>query len=233
LKSPVVAVVQARLGSSRLPNKMMLWLHGYPVIDWVRQRLKVAKNLDSIIFAIPDSAGDSVLAEHLTRSGAEVYRGPENDVLARFHGAATSANAGAVVRICADNPFVSGAQIDRLVDFYCNIDCDYAYNHIPYNNLYPDGLGAEITSMPILDILLKKAHDPAHREHLFNYLWDNSNDFHIRTFDPDDEAIARPDIRLDLDTLDDYRRLLRMTVRPNMLDRDIVAAAVDVYESDI
>ena len=225
-KKNIVAVVQARMGASRLPNKMMLWLHGMPVAEWVYRRVSSATQLDQVVFALPDTPADQVLADFLTARGAAVFQGSEQDVLGRFYAAASRYDADVVVRVCADNPFVSGSEIDRLIGFFQDGDYDYAYNHIPRNNRYPDGLGAEIASMEILRRLHQEATEPSHREHLFNYLWDHPELFRIATCDPLDQSLAHPHLKLDLDTLDDYAKLLQLQVRPEMTAGEIVAAAL-------
>ena len=88
MKNPVIAIVQARMGSSRLPNKMMLNLKGIPVVEWVRRRVSMAKQIDNLVFAIPDTQSDQELAEYLFRIGTKVYRGSETDVLERMTEAA-------------------------------------------------------------------------------------------------------------------------------------------------
>lgn len=221
----VVAIVQARMGASRLPNKMMLWLHGLPIIEWVFHRVSQSRRVDKIIFALPDTPADTLLANYLTRLGATVLRGSEADVLGRVVMAARTYSAGTVVRVCADNPFVSGSEIDRLIEFFAAGNCDYAYNHIPRNNRYPDGIGAEISSMQILEQLHHDAIQPSQREHVFNYVWDNPTLFRIGTCDPLDAAIAHPELKLDLDTLDDYQKLLLMQVHPDMSAAEIVSIA--------
>lgn len=226
MKGPVVAVVQARMGASRLPNKMMLWLHGVPVAGWVLRRLRLARRLDRLLFALPDTAKDDVLAGYLESEGAEVFRGSETDVLARYMAAAKHTGAGTVVRVCADNPVVSASEVDRLIDFFEAGDFDYAYNHIPRGNRYPDGLGAEIVSRETLTDLDRKAIVAEHREHVFNYLWAHRESFHIGTCDPADEGLAHPELKLDLDTIDDYRRLLRLPLRPDMCAREVVDCAL-------
>ena len=145
-----VAIVQARLGSSRLPMKSLLCLHGYPIIDWVTQRLSTSRLLDKIIVATPDTPMDAVLREHLRSRNIAAMSGSENDVLSRFCDAARLTQADTVVRVCADNPLIWGEAIDRLLLFYAVTRCDYAYNHIPRNNLWPDGLGAEVLSAKLL-----------------------------------------------------------------------------------
>ena len=152
-----VAIIQARVGSSRLPMKSLLCLRGHALIDWVVNRVSEAARLDGVVVAMPDTERDNVLQAHLDDCGVAVVRGSEQDVLSRFLLAARETHADRIVRICADNPFVWGEAIDRLVDFYNASNLDYAYNHIPRNNLWPDGLGAEILSRDLLEDIGKKA----------------------------------------------------------------------------
>ena len=149
----VIAIIQARLGSTRLPMKSLLCLRDVPVIDWVTRRLGQAARLDGIMVAVPDTPLDLVLLDHLKRRGVPCVAGSEDDVLARFCLAARKADAGRVVRVCADNPLIWSGAIDRLVDFYDQVGWDYAYNHIPRYNQWPDGLGAEMLSRELLEEL--------------------------------------------------------------------------------
>ena len=221
-----VAIIQARMGAARLPNKMMLWLHGLPIAGWVLKRVRRSRQVDQIVFALTDTPADDVLADYLVGEGASVFRGSEQDVLGRYYAAATEYGADTVVRICADNPLISGAEVDRIVAFFADGNYDYAYNHIPLNNRYPDGLGAEVASFAVLETLNQEAILPEHREHLFNYIWQNPERFRIGTCDPKDEALAHPELKLDLDTIDDYRRLLRLKVHPDNSSKEIVEAAL-------
>lgn len=218
-----VALIQARMGSTRLPCKMMLCLHGRSLIDWVVRRVRRAALLDEVVVATSVNPENDVLERHLQNQGIAVFRGPEQDVLERFRQAAEAHKATHVVRVCADNPLIWGEEIDRLIRFYREAGCDYAYNHIPRNNLYPDGLGAEILSRPLLETLAAEATLPAHREHCLSFIWDNPERFSIRTFDPPDPRLRRPDIKLDVDTAEDYRKLALMPLTPDMSPLDLVA----------
>lgn len=218
----VIAIVQARLGSSRLPLKSLLCLRDVPVIDWVTQRLAQASRLDGMLVAVPDTPLDAVLLEHLRRRNVPCMAGPENDVLERYRLASRQAGAGLVVRVCADNPLIWGEAVDRLVDFYEQGAWDYAYNHIPRENLWPDGLGAEIFSRELLERMADEAVEPSQREHCCNYIWDNRERFRIGTFDPGEDWLRRPDLKLDMDCPDDFRRLALRPIRPDMDARDIV-----------
>ena len=222
-----VAIIQARMGASRLPNKMLLHLHSYPVVEWIFRRVQDATSIDTIVFAIPGTPQDDVLAWYLESTGANVFRGSETDLVDRFYQAAKQYQADNIIRICADNPLICGSEIDRLVDFYNRNPCDYAYNHVPKNNSYPDGLGAEICSMDLLEEIERHATSPAHREHLFNYVWEHSNHYTIRTIDPPPE-LAHPQLKLDLDTADDYKKLMEKPYRIDMSVNEIVNTALKV-----
>ena len=216
-----IAVIQARLGSTRLPNKMMLSLHGKPIIEWVIKRVQKSKLLDDIIVAIPDNKINDILEYYLKTLDVKVFRGSENNVLNRFYEAVKDENATNIVRICADNPLICGKEIDNLIDFYKKNRCDYAYNHIPKNNLYPDGFGAEIISFDLLKWLNENVKEGKHKEHCFSYIWDNQDKFIIKTFNPKKE-LQYPNIKLDVDTFEDYYKLATKPISINMDAEEII-----------
>lgn len=218
-----IAIVQSRLGSTRLPLKAFLQLHGVALIDWVLSRLKMARSLDGIIVAVPDTELDGLLLKYLRERGTACITGPEDDVLERFLLAAKKTDAGEIVRVCADNPLIWGEAVDRLADFYQNGECDYAYNHIPRNNLWPDGLGAEIISRDLLEEIGQKARLPSQREHCLNYIWDNATQYRIATFNPAEKWLQRPDLKLDVDTTEDFLRLASRPIAPEIQATEIVA----------
>ena len=205
--SKTVAIIQARLGSTRLPYKMMLSLHGKPIIEWVIRRVQNSKLLDDIIIAIPISEDNDVLAKYITELGVKVYRGSESNVLNRFYESVKDKDATHIVRICADNPLIDGNEIDNLIEHYQINSCDYAYNHIPKDNLYPDGLGAEIISFDLLKYMNEVVTSQHHKEHCLSYILDNKDKFTIKTFDPLDKELHHPHMKFDVDTFDDYHKL--------------------------
>ena len=221
-----VIVIQARLGSSRLPCKTLLNLHGKPVIDWVVERCQRSELADDLVVAMPDVRRDDVLDQYLKGKGVATFRGPEQDVLTRMCDAAAAHKADLVVRVCADNPLIWGGEIDNLIRFYQQEHavghCDYAYNHIPKNNLDPDGLGAEIVSFALFEQAQKEAVLPAHREHCLSYVVDNPERFQIRTFDPLEPELRRPELKLDMDTADDFINLSLLALRPDITPLEIV-----------
>ncbi|EJF07299.1 spore coat polysaccharide biosynthesis protein F, CMP-KDO synthetase [Thiovulum sp. ES] len=219
----VVALIQARMGSSRLPNKMMLSLHGKPILHWVLQRVSKSKNIDEVVLATSVNRENDILENYTKHNfkNVKVFRGSEDDVLNRFYKAGKNAQASHIVRVCADNPLIDGVEIDRLVDFYFQNSFDYAYNHIPKNNTYPDGLGAEILSFQILEEMEKKVKSENLREHSFSYVWENMENFQIGTFNPPKE-IAFPNLRFDIDTFDDYYYLSSLNFDIDIDSADLV-----------
>ncbi len=221
----IVGIVQARLGSKRLANKMLLHFNGYPVIEWVYKRLLKSKLLDAILFAIPESPDNNILEYYLKNLGAEVHRGSENDLVDRYYNAAIECKAEHIVRICADNPLVTATEIDYLIYKYKYYNCDYAYNHIPLKNNWPDGLGGEICHIDLLKEIYKKTKIKEHREHIFNYIWDNSNYYNIKTFNAP-QMLGHPNLKFDIDDIRDYENLISLPYCINMTSEEIVNLAL-------
>lgn len=221
----IIAIVQARMGSCRLPNKSMLSLRGDPLVKWVFHRVSKSRLLDGLVFAIPDVEADDSLAVFLNGLCAKVYRGSELDLIDRFYNVAKKWQATQIVRVTADCPFVSGEEIDHLIEFFNSDYYDYAYNHIPLNNLYPDGIGAEIMSWDVLNKLRQVATEQYDREHISTYIRSNPENFKIGTFDPKDTRLHFPSIRMDLDTQQDYENLSKLNVDMDMKSHEIIAEA--------
>jgi spore coat polysaccharide biosynthesis protein SpsF len=209
-----VAIIQARMGSSRLPGKMMMDLCGQPVLHWVLSRVKKIKLADSILLATTDTKKDDPLEELAQDLNVPVFRGSETDVLGRFIAAAQMAKADSVVRICGDNPLISPEEIDRLISFFEKTmkeentsDNLYAFNFASkLGNQYPDGLGAEILSLSLLEKISRLDDQPSSREHVTKYIWDHPEQFLIRTF-PAPEELAYPSVKLDVDSQEDLEKL--------------------------
>lgn len=199
----VVGIIQARMGSSRLPGKMMMDLCGYPALQWVIERCKRASTLDEIVLATTTNPEDDCLIALSQSLGIHTFRGSEQDVLDRFIKAAKKFNSTIIVRICADNPLVAPEEVDRLVEFYLKTFPDFAFNHVPkMQNNYPDGLGAEILSAELLETIGNAAKDKRYREHVTLYLWEHRELFDIKTF-PCPEPYNQHEMKLDIDTLEE------------------------------
>jgi spore coat polysaccharide biosynthesis protein SpsF len=222
----IVAIVQARMGSSRLPGKMLRKLGSQPIIEWVLTRVASAKRVDEVMLATSIAPENDALQSVAASLRIATYRGDENDVLDRYLKAAAASSASHVVRVCADNPFVAPEELDRLVDYYKQSGTEYAFNHVPrLNNKYPDGLGGEMLSIACLQRVGRSATEKHHREHVTLYIWDHADQFAIGSF-PAPEPIAFPGVRLDIDTEADLKRLNELACAKN-----IHASAQQVVDS--
>lgn len=211
----VVLIVQARVGSTRLPRKILLDLCGKPVIQRILERVRNSTLVDKFILAIPDSPENTVLSEFADAEKFSVFRGREEDVVDRFYQAIINQCDNpqkelVIVRVCADNPFVDPCEIDRLIAFFLKGRYDYAFNHIPaLENMYPDGLGAEALTFSTLKRIWRGAVELSHREHVTKYIWDNMGEFEVGVLRAPFN-IAFPEIKLDIDTEKDFAYVERL-----------------------
>ncbi|NNJ25327.1 cytidylyltransferase domain-containing protein [Alienimonas chondri] len=172
----VVAIIQARLSSTRLPGKVLKELAGEPMLHWVVERVRAAHHagrpiIDETIVATSDDASDDALAQWCDQRGVRCERGSLQDVLARYHGAAAAADADVVVRITSDCPLVDPGVTGEVVAAYLSADPPVAYasNIVPTRS-YPRGLDTEVFSMASLEIAHQEDDDPAKREHVTQFL---------------------------------------------------------------
>ncbi len=208
-----VALVQARMGSTRFPGKMLALLNGRPILEWVLHRVSLAKLIDSIVLARSDQAQDDPLIKLAKKLGVSVFRGSETDVLDRLASASAIAEAETVIRVCADNPFIDAAEIDRLISYYSEHSCDYACNHQDrLGSKYADGFGAEILSSALLQQLAVSVTDFRYREHATLYLWEHQDQFNLHAVKAPN-ALAFPELRFDVDLPKDLETLQELTYR--------------------
>jgi spore coat polysaccharide biosynthesis protein SpsF len=202
-----VAVIQARLGSQRFPEKMLALLGDRSLLEWVVTRVRRSEMLDRVVVATTQESRDDRLADECARLGVDVMRGPTDDVLARFTQAVEGDAADAVVRVCADNPFIDPACIDELVREYRRHGVGYAYNHRPHGACdYADGFGAEILSRGLLDKLQASDLSARHREHVTLAVVDGTIPALTHACIAPKE-LAYPKLRFDVDTANDLKSL--------------------------
>ena len=164
----VVAIVQARMGSSRLPNKVMKPIGGIPMIAVLLARLARAVEVNEIVVATSIDPRNQPLAELVRNLGYQCSIGSENDVLDRYWHAAKASNANVVVRITGDCPLVDPELIDEAIRTFKALRVDYFSNTSPPT--YPDGLDIEVFTMASLEKAAKEACKPFDREHVTPYL---------------------------------------------------------------
>ncbi len=164
----VVAIVQARMGSTRLPNKVMKHIDGVPMIELLLKRLTKSQEINEIVVATSVDERNDPLVAHVTGLGFRCFRGSENDVLERFCLAAKGADAEVVVRITGDCPLVDPKLVDQAIRGYKSSGVDYYSNVAPPT--YPDGLDVEVFSEKVLQRALVETQDPFDHEHVTPYL---------------------------------------------------------------
>jgi len=200
----VAGIIQARMGSTRLPGKSMADLAGKPLIFRFVERVKRSLRLDEIVLATTTKSEDDVLLKVAGELDIKVFRGSENDLVDRYYQVARKFKADIVVRLCADNPVIEPAEIDRIIDYHLKTGNDFSSNtHNIDDNGYPDGLGAEVYSMGTVEKLWKVTVDPANREHPHSYIYENWDKFKVGTIKCPLE-FSRPELKLDVNTSEEY-----------------------------
>jgi spore coat polysaccharide biosynthesis protein SpsF len=207
-----IVIVQARMGSSRLPGKSMMpvW-QDVSLLEMVLLRVSRAIIPDCVILATSTNKKDDVLVPIAKECKVDIFRGSENDVLGRFTKALKKYPAEAVVRACADNPLLDPMMIDNLIKFFWeNYPCDYAMNLGPMTG-FPDGVGVEMVSADALRRLDKEAKKTSDREHVVTFLHDNPK-YH-RCYLYAEEEYQRPQYRLDIDFMEDLEFIRELVKR--------------------
>ncbi len=164
----VVAIVQARMGSTRLPNKVMKPINGVPMIELLLRRLSKATSVNQIVVATSIDDRNKVLVDHVHKIGYACERGSENDVMERYIQAAKKHQADVVIRITGDCPLVDPVLVDECVQQFLAQDLDYLCNNYPPT--LPDGLDIEVFTLAALERAQKESDKPFDHEHVTPYL---------------------------------------------------------------
>lgn len=194
-------IVQARLGSTRLPKKMILKLNGDSVLEFLLKRLQPIASAPEIILATTKLEEDDVLESIAHEMGISVFRGSTDNVLERFYQAAVKFKIDVIVRICGDNIFVETSEISRLLKLQHEHHYDYIANALPDGTpliLTGTGLAVEVFTRQALQDVLSQKLDKYHREHVTPFFYENPKLFRL-TFSPTPFEILN-DLRLTLDT---------------------------------
>jgi glutamate-1-semialdehyde 2,1-aminomutase len=167
-----VAIVQARMGSARFPNKVMQPICATPMIGLLLGRLAKARRIDQIVLATSEDPRNEQLAHYVRELGYEVYRGSEEDVLDRYYVAAKRYGADVVVRITGDCPLIDPEVVDAVIEKFSSSGVDYASNSAPPT--YPDGLDTEVFSAQALEAAWSGANSSYEREHVTPFMSESS-----------------------------------------------------------
>ncbi|MBN1661431.1 MAG: glycosyltransferase family protein [Anaerolineae bacterium] len=201
----IVAIVQARMGSTRLPGKVMLPILGKPMLQVIVERIRAARRIDQIVVATSVGHRDNRIAS-LVQSLDNVclFRGSEEDVLSRYYQAACTYHADIVLRVTADNPFFHAPTADELIALVQD-DCDYASNSLI--RTFPYGIDLEAFWFSALGRAYHEANEPYQREHVTPYIRENPALFRLRNLALEQDLSG---VRLTVDTRDDYERAVML-----------------------
>jgi len=199
----VIAIIQARMGSTRLPGKVLMDLAGEPMLARVYNRVRRAKKIDDIVIATTKEREDDPLESLCSTEGWRWFRGDRDDVLDRYYRAATEVGADVIVRITSDCPLIDPAVIDRVVDGFIGEEeqPDYVSNIFP-TRTYPRGLDTEAIGYGALELSWKEEVEMRYREHVTQYIQRHPHLFRIRSIASSTDL---SDHRWTVDTPEDLR----------------------------
>jgi spore coat polysaccharide biosynthesis protein SpsF len=166
-----VALVQARMGSTRLPGKVLLDLAGRPALAWTIERLLRSRKLSSLIIATSSQPADNAIEDFCRRMNVRCYRGSEDDVLDRFYQAARQSRAEVVVRLTADNLLIDPLVVDSVIEAFEARQPEVAYvSNVHPTRTYPRGQDTEVMTFAALERAWHEDQDPRLREHVTPYI---------------------------------------------------------------
>jgi spore coat polysaccharide biosynthesis protein SpsF len=175
-----VAMLQARMESSRLPGKVLLPINGKPMIEWQIKRILQSKLIEKLVIVIPNNLENNVLNNALRDFGVDVYRGSLNNVFDRFYEASKIFQSETVIRLTADCPLVMPDMIDEMLNYFIEHKPDYLCNAIV--ETLPDGLDIEIFNSKILQTLSENSLTKEEKENVTLRIWRNPQIFSVANF---------------------------------------------------
>ena len=198
----VIAIVQARMGSTRLPGKVLLDLSGKPMLVRDIERIQRAEKIDDVVIATTIQPGDDTIISLCREYGWHFFRGSENDVLDRYYRAAREYHAKTIVRITSDCPLIEPTIVDLLIEKFSALEptIDYVSNIFPLRT-YPRGLDTEVMSFSALERCWKEETNPAYREHVTPYIHHHPDRFRISEVNNERDLSS---LRWTVDTPEDF-----------------------------
>lgn len=225
-------VVQARSGSTRMPNKIILpFYKGKSILDLLIEKLSEVENTD-IIIATSVNPNCDVIEEVAKIHGVSCFRGSENDVLQRFIDAAEYYHVGKIIRVCSDNPFLELDSINKLVAYADNEGntsdyISFKINEIPSIKTH-FGFWTEYVTLKALKRVRQYTNENLYHEHVTNYIYANPDKFKIDWIEGPAIINAHPDIRLTIDTQEDFRNA--QAIYANLCQKNQFPLITDVVD---
>ena len=210
----VTAIIQARMGSSRLPGKSLRTIAGLPLLEHIIIRLKQVPEIDLILLAIPKKESEAPLIELAHQLQVPVFQGSEDDVLSRFIKAGENFQTEHVVRVCGDNPLIDMPLSSSLIQAHLSDKADYTIPDDPV----PLGSSCEIIRFETLKKIDKLAKSSIYREHVTTWFHDHPSDFKIKHVNPPD-YLKDCSFRLTIDTENGFSSYRRAFHKPSPFSR--------------
>ena len=198
----IVAIIQARVVATRLPEKILKDISGKPMLWHVVNRLMLSQTIDDIVLAIPASDQNDSLEDFAKRLKLHCFRGSETDVLSRYYGAAVKFGGDVIVRVTADCPLIDPRVTDSIINTHMNSGVDYTTNDVEHG--FTRGLDTEVFSVDTLARANQEAKQDYEREHVTPYIYQHP-DLFVLNFVEASGKLKRPDLRLTVDTDDDLK----------------------------
>lgn len=226
-------ILECRMGSSRLPGKTLLDVHGKPMILRIIERLNLSKNKSILVVATTNNSKDDELVEILEENNINYFRGSEEDVLSRVYLAAKKFSIENIVELHGDNPFLDPSLVDRCIKVFDRKGVDYLSNTLI--KTFPMGLRVQIFSTEKLGEVYREISDPAVHEHVSLYFYENPDKYSLINIEAKGEE-RRPELRLTVDTKEDfqfilniYKKIIEEDVYPNFDINDVIRI-IDQYQ---
>lgn len=204
----IVATIEARMTSSRLPGKVLLPLAGKPALQRMVERVRQARYLDEIVVATTVNESDMPIVRLCDELGITCHRGNEDDVLNRVLKAAESVGADLLCELTGDCPLIDPLIIDEVIIAHLSANVDYTSN-ILGERTYPDGLDVQVFSTEVLNRVRRLTDDPIDRVHVSCFIYHNPKLFSLRGVSARPDQFG-PDVRITLDTVEDYHLIDRI-----------------------
>lgn len=220
----IVATIEARMTSTRLPGKVLKPIIGKPVLELLIERLQCAKNINEIVVATTVNNTDDAIINLCNQLNVKYFRGSEEDVLERVLDAAKSVSADLIVEITGDCPLIDPTIVDECIQTFLEGDYDYVSNTIERS--YPDGLDVQVFPVSVLEEVNNLTDNPIDHEHVSLYIYEHPERYRLKNLKANGEMFW-PELGITLDTQEDYELLCLIfeelyPINPNFSALDIV-----------
>jgi spore coat polysaccharide biosynthesis protein SpsF len=221
----IIATIEARMTSSRLPGKVLLPLAGKPALERMIERIKRSKFIDEIVVATTTNSTDDCIADLCKKNKIGCFRGSEEDVLGRVLGAAKTYNADIIVELTGDCPVIDHRLIDQCIELFFNHQVDYASNII--ESTFANGFDVQVFSTSVLAEVDKLTNDPIDRTHVSYYIYKHPERYKLYNWQAKGDYYW-PEMRVTLDEQDDYKLLAEIYDRLYPQNKDF--SALDIIK---